>query len=93
MGEWVYENLTDDLNRWEVTPGGTAGVVGYMPWDALVTAITGAFPNHRVFAGFLLDGESCGFGVAINCGQGHYDLLTIGNHTLEIWQDAVQPDG
>jgi hypothetical protein len=44
-----------------------------------------------VSAAFLLDGESCAFAPsAVTCGKAYYDLLTIENRTLEIWQDAVK---
>jgi hypothetical protein len=91
--KWRYEDLTDDLPRWEVTPGGAVPgipVFPFTPWKAFAATVTAAFPNHRVTAGFLLDGESCSFGVAANCGKAYYDLLTIENRTLEIWQDTVQ---
>ena len=85
---WVYENLTDDLNRWEVTPGGQAGIFGYQPWETVETAITTTFPNHKILAGFLVD-DSCSFHPAA-CGKAYYDLVTVENRTLEIWQDTVK---
>ena len=54
-----------------------------------VAAVNATFPNHKILAGFLLDGESCSFSAA-GCGKAYYDLLTIENRTLEIWQDAVR---
>lgn len=57
---------------------------------AFAAAVTVAFPAHRVTGGFLLDGESCSFGVAANCGKAYYDLLTMENRTLVIWQDTVK---
>ena len=93
MNKWKYEDLTDDLPRWEVTPGGAVPgvpVFPFTPWKAFAAAVTAAFPAHRVTAGFLLDGESCGFGVAANCGKAYYDLFTLENRTLEIWQDTVR---
>ena len=93
MNKWVYNDLADDLPRWEVTPGGAVPgipVFPFTPWKTFAAAVTAAFPNHRVLAGFLLDGESCSFGVAANCGKAYYDLVTIENRTLEIWQDTVQ---
>lgn len=89
--EWRYEDLTDDLPRWEVTPGGAVPGVPVFPfvsWDALEAAVTTAFPNHRITAGFLVE-DSCSFFPAA-CGKAHYDLLTVENRTLEIWQDTVK---
>jgi hypothetical protein len=91
MNTWVYENLTDNGPRWEVTPGGA--VVGipifpFSPWDTLEAAVTAQFPNHQVLAGFLVD-DSCSF-APMTCGEAHYDLLTIENRTLENDQDTVK---
>ena len=93
VNKWRYEDLTDDLPRWEVTGATVPGVpvFPFTPWKAFAAAVTAAFPNHKVLAGFLLDGESCSFGVAVNCGKAYYDLLTLENRTLEIWQDTVNP--
>jgi len=91
MDKWITEDLTDGLPRWEVTPGGavpTLPAYPYAPWQTLVGAITAAFPNHKIRAGFLVD-DSCSFS-AVACGKAYYDLVTIENRTLEIWQDTVQ---
>lgn len=87
---WTYENLTDGGPRWEVTPGGSVDipVFPFSPWDTLEAAVVAAFPNHKVLAGFLVD-DSCSFFPAA-CGKAHYDLVTIENRTLEIWQDTVK---
>ena len=90
MNEWVYENLTDNGPRWEITPGGS--VVGiptfpFVTWDVLEAAVTTQFPNHRVIRGSLVD-DSCSFSLA-SCGDANYDLLTIENRTLENDQDTI----
>jgi hypothetical protein len=89
--EWTYEDLTDDKPRWEITPGGAVPGVPVFPfvtWDALEAAITTAFPAHKIRGGFLVE-DSCSF-FAATCGKAYYDLLTIENRTLEIWQDTVK---
>lgn len=89
--KWKYEDLADDLPRWEVTPGGAVpgiSVFPFTPWKTFAAAVTAAFPNHRVTAGFLVD-DSCSFFPAA-CGKAYYDLVTIENRTLEIWQDTVK---
>lgn len=88
--KWKYEDLADDLPRWEVTPAMPPGfpVFPFMPWKTFAAAITTAFPNHKILAGFLVD-DSCSFFPAA-CGKAHYDLVTIENRTLEIWQDTVK---
>lgn len=94
MNRWAYEDLSDELPRWEVTPGGFVPglpTYPYAPWDTFTAAVTAAFPNHKVRAGFLLDGESCQFAPsAVTCGKAYFDLVTIENRTLEIWQDTVK---
>lgn len=91
QNKWKYEDLTDELPRWEVTPGGAVTgipVFPYTPWKAFAAAVTTAFPNHTVTAGFLVE-DSCSFEPQ-TCGKAYYDLLTIENRTLEIWQDTVK---
>jgi hypothetical protein len=88
--EWVYENLTDNGPRWEVTPGGSVAGIPVFPfvtWDILEAAVTAQFPNHQVLTGSLVD-DSCSFSQA-SCGQAYYDLLTVENRTLENDQDTV----
>ena len=92
--KWRYEDLADDLPRWEVTPGGAVPgipVFPFTPWKTFAAAVTAAFPNHKVLAGFLVD-DSCSFSPT-TCGKAYYDLLTIENRTLEIWQDTVKNGG
>lgn len=89
---WAIEDLTDEERRWEVTPGGAVPgvpVFPFTPWDAFVPLVEAAFPNHKVLAGFLVE-DSCFAAGALGCGKAYYDLLTIENRTLEIWQDAVK---
>jgi hypothetical protein len=90
---WRYEDLADALPRWEVTGASIPGIIPnvYMPWKAFAAAIVAALPNHKVRAGFLLDGESCQFAPSpATCGKAYFDLVTIENRTLEIWQDSVK---
>ena len=89
--DWKYEDLTDALPRWEVTPGNAVPGIPVFPftsWDTFSATVTAAFPNHTITAGFLID-DSCSF-FSATCGKAYYDLLTIENRTLEIWQDAVK---
>ena len=92
VDKWRYEDLGDDLPRWEVTGASVPGIIPnvYMPWKPFAAAIA-ALANHKVRAGFLLDGESCQFAPsAVTCGKAYYDVVTIENRTLEIWQDTVK---
>lgn len=63
-------------------------VFPFTPWKAFAAAVTAAFPNHKVTAGFLVD-DSCSFSPAA-CGKAYYDLLTVENRTLETWHDTVK---
>lgn len=87
--KWKYEDLADDLERWELTPSRPGfPPFPFMPWKDFAAAITLAFPDHKILAGFLVE-DSCGF-FALTCGKAYYDLVTIENRTLEIWQDTVK---
>ena len=70
--------------RWDLTQFG----LGYHTWQSAVTAMTTAFPNHRVRSGSLVD-DSCSFSPS-SCGQAYYDLFTFENRTLEQDQDTVK---
>ena len=93
---WVYENMTDNLKRWETLPAtvltvpcGPVGGVSTCTWDELEARVSARSPNHQVMSGQLLDGESCAFFLAA-CGKAHYDLVTIENRTLENDQDTIK---
>lgn len=83
-GVWDFVDMTDAVPfRWDLTQFG----LGYHNWASAITAMTTAFPNHKVLTGSLVD-DSCSFAVG-SCGQAYYDLLTIENRTLENRQDTV----
>jgi hypothetical protein len=93
MGQWRIEDMADTVKRWETTPAtvllppcGPIGAVTTCTWDELETRVTAMYPNHRVFAGGLLDDT---FGAPGQDGLAHYDLITIENRTLENRQDTV----
>ena len=84
-GVWDFVDMTDAVpSRWDLTQFG----LGYHNWQTAVTAITTAFPNHKVLSGSLVD-DSCSF-FAPSCGQAYYDLFTFENRTLEQDQDTVK---
>ena len=84
-GAWDFVDMTDALPfRWDLTQFG----LGFHNWQTAVTAITVAFPNHKVLSGSLVD-DSCSFS-APSCGQAFYDLVTFENRTLEQDQDTVK---
>lgn len=90
---WRIEDLTDLLQRWETTPAtvlvppcGPVGGPTTCTWDDIEARVTAQYPNHRVFAGGLLDDT---FGGPGQTGTAHYDLITVENRTLENRQDTV----
>jgi hypothetical protein len=77
---WRFEDLTDALGRWEVTPGGAVAnipVFPFTPWDAFEAAVSAAFPNHRIVEGRLVDDFN-----NKPAGITYFDLVTIFDLTL-----------
>jgi hypothetical protein len=81
---WGFEDLTDELVRWEITPStaipgqqiGPIGGANAVNWDALEQLISARFPKHRVLRGTFLEDFSTAPGTA------YYDLITIFDRTL-----------
>jgi hypothetical protein len=84
---WKYDDLTDSLPRWEVTPGGSVpGLVGFVnPWDTFEAAVMTAFPNHQVCSGFLIDANE---GSPGQVGTAYYDVISIGDETWTEFDDT-----
>jgi hypothetical protein len=77
---WRFEDVTDEQLRWEITPGGRVPGIPTFPfvnWDALETAVSTAFPNHRVLAGGIVEDYNTS-----PAGKAYYDLVTIYDLTL-----------
>lgn len=82
--QWVYEDLTDDLPRWEITgtlPGARA--FPFYTW----TEVEGLLGGALVTRGTLIE-DSQAFAVA-NRGHAFYDLVSIGNRTFEDHNDTA----
>lgn len=79
---WRFEDLTDELTRWEITPGGaTSTIPGFPPypgpnWDVAEQVVSAAFPNHRVLEAIFLEDYNPTPGTA------YYDLITAYDLTL-----------
>ena len=93
QNDWRIEDMADTLKRWETTPAtvmvppcGPIGAITTCTWDELEARVNLNFPNHRVFAGGLIDDT---FGGPGQTGLAHYDLITVENRTLENRQDTV----
>ena len=76
---WRFEDLTDELGRWSVTPATALNLpqFPFAPWDAFETAVATAFPNHRVLRASLLEDFN-----PTPPGRTYYDLITIYDLTL-----------
>lgn len=79
---WRFEDLTDELTRWEITGAALSTVPGFPVypgpnWDLTEQVVSSAFPNHRVLeAIFLEDFNNTPPGIA------YYDLITVLDLTL-----------
>lgn len=83
LGAWQFEDLTDGELEWDLTQFGGPF---YNSWSD-VEAFFAAFPNHKVLRGSIVDdtfpGSGAGAGVAF------YDLVTIGDRTLDDRTDTL----
>ena len=86
QNNWVYQDLTDEGPRWEVTglSPNPLRAYPYNPWSA----VEQAFGELPVVFGLLVE-DSQAF-VPTNRGQAFYDLVTIGNHTYTDHSDAAR---
>lgn len=83
-GKWVYQDLTDDLLRWEIGAGlSGSGGFPYKSWSQ-VEAVLG---SAMVVRGSLIE-DSQAFKVD-NRGIAYYDLVSIGNRTFEDHNDTA----
>lgn len=90
---WRFDDLTDELGRWEITPGSimTSPPVSlpafpYAQWDVFESVVSAAFPNHRVLNARFLEDFNPTPGVA------YYDLITVFDLTLGT-EGQWQPQG
>lgn len=77
---WRFEDLTDEMLRWEITPGGAVEGIPVFPfvtWDILEEAVSRLFPKHRAIEGRLVEDF-----IITPPGVAYYDLITIFNSTL-----------
>lgn len=71
-GAWDFNDMTDNVGRWDVSQGG-GGMT--LTWDQMELFLAAAHPNYQILSGSLVeDGYP---------GKGYYDLLTIGDCTLD----------
>lgn len=85
---WRFEDFTDELPRWEITPGAVPGSETLpfdLTWDVLEQLISTAFPNHRVLEYVFEDSSGQIPGAA------YYDLITVLDLTLGT-RGQLQPE-
>ncbi|MDQ6769419.1 MAG: hypothetical protein M3Z54_05485 [Gemmatimonadota bacterium] len=89
---WRFEDLTDELTRWEITPGSVVpNIPGFPPypgpnWDLLEQVISTAYPNHRVLEAIFLEDFN-----PTTPGTAYYDLITVLDLTLGT-RGQVEPE-
>jgi hypothetical protein len=90
---WQYQDLTDNLPRWDVRaltpgsqPGGTAPNV-LLTWDAVEAAVTASFPKHSVHLLRLVDDSGAFSPLARGCA--YYDVVSLGPRTVTDWSDTA----
>ena len=91
---WRFEDLTDELPRWELLPStatnppiGPIGGLGTANWDTLEAAISAAFPDHQVIRALFLEDFN-----PSPPGTSYYDLLTVLELTLGTKGQETAPN-
>ena len=79
-GKWLFEDLTDELPRWDLTQFGGPF---YNTWSE-VEAFFAGDPAHEVLRGGLVDDTS-----NLAVGKVYFDNVTVGNRTIEAWEDTA----
>jgi hypothetical protein len=98
MNTWRYDDLTDDLKRWETTPAtilvppcGPVGGPTTCSWDEIEARITTMFPNHQVLRAVLVDDSSSFFVAGLGCV--YFDIVTAGRRTFSNHDDTNDNPG
>ena len=91
-GMWDFvdmANPADLMPRWDLSQWLARGAACNMTctWAQVVAFFDTSVPNHVVLSGGVYD-DSCSFDT-LACGKAYYDLVSIGNLTLDNRQDTV----
>jgi hypothetical protein len=92
MNRWTFEDLTDELPRWDVRampgatqpPGTTPNV--YVPWEVVEAAIS-ALPTNTVLFAKLVD--DAGTFLPTSQGCAYFDVVSLGARTLTDHSDTA----
>jgi hypothetical protein len=96
---WRYEDLTDELPRWDLTQFACsptqpqrpcfATPAFVVPWS-VAEQLVGAFANHAVCSGALVDDTFLGTSSPnVMSGIAYYDVISIGRATWEDHDDTA----
>jgi hypothetical protein len=82
-GVWDFNDMTDAIGRWDLSQLGGGMTLN---WDAMETFLATTYPSYQILRGTLVeDGYP---------GDTFYDLITIGDCTLDGHEDIfVDSDG
>lgn len=81
---WEFNDLTDNVARWDLSQLGGGMTNTYDQMEAFLAA---TYPNYQILSGTLVD-DSAGFAPTA-AGKAYYDLLTIGDCTLDGGEDTT----
>lgn len=80
-GVWDFNDMTDAVGRWDLSQVG-GGMT--LTWDGMEVFLAATHPNYQILRGTLVeDGYP---------GDTYYDLITIGDCTLDGHEDIAPPD-
>lgn len=77
-GVWDFNDMTDNVARWDLSQGGGAP---NLTWDVMETFLSTTYPNYQILRGSLVEDGYLG--------KAYYDLLTIGDCTLDGHEDLA----
>lgn len=83
MGEWVYEDMTNDAPKWDLSQWG-AGATN--TWDDVEAFFTATFPNHQVQLVSLVDDSSSFASAGVGCA--YFDLISLSDKTIAEHEDV-----
>jgi hypothetical protein len=91
MGQWVFEDMTDNVAKWDLSKFNTAvpPPVCNMTctWQQMVTYLNTVFPNHQVLNIVLVDDSQSFAPTDVGCA--FFDILTGGTRTLANHNDVA----
>jgi hypothetical protein len=87
-GSWQIQDMTDNVARWDLSQFGGTPANTWEEMEAFLTAKYGA-NGYQILSGALVDDSGWAAG---GSGVAYYDLLTIGDCTLDGSEDTFRDD-